>query len=215
MAHDAILQTLQQIGYFIGPHEPLGTRRQGNLGEFIAFHAALSDKLPYSLSMGASGMDPLQNVAAPGLDITYLYFDINNPANDLMYIQEVKTTGQVNLAYADNLVSDHDKLFGGDPALTLNSRIQSMGLRLKLQHQRPDLATRLQSMASTAPLSCTHVRLIPTLVHEKIGTDPKTKMLAVRSQINALGWPLGQIRPWSIGMENLIDRLTRLAQGQP
>jgi hypothetical protein len=119
MAHDALLQTLQQIGYFIGPHEPLGTRRQGNLGEFIAFHAALSDKLPYSLSMGASGMDPLQNVAAPGLDITYLYFDTHNPSNDLIYIQEVKTTGQVSLAYANNLVSDHDKLFGGDPALTL------------------------------------------------------------------------------------------------
>ena len=202
------------MGHFIPSSEALGTRRQGNLGEFIAFHAALSDKLPYTQVMGVSGMDPIQNVAAPGLDITYLYFHPNNPVEDLLYIQEVKTTGQLDLSYADALVADHTKLFGEDPALSFNSRVQSMALRLSLQQQRPDLAKRLRAMTGTAPLGCSHVRLIPTLVHERIGTDPKTKMLAVRSSIQTLGWPIGQIRPWSIGMEGLIDRLTRLARGQ-
>jgi len=212
-AHEALLATLSTLGNFIPPTEELGTRRQGNLGEFISLQVALSSQLPHSRVFGSSAFDPLQNISSAGLDISYAYFDDHDEKNDLLYVQEVKTTGDISLSYANALIKDYEKLFGEDANLTLQTRTQAMAFRLETSEQRPDLATRLRRLAATQPLTCQHVRLIPTIVHELIGADPHKKLLAITSAIGALGWPKEQINGWSIGFQDLISRLDRLARG--
>ncbi|WP_020485989.1 hypothetical protein [Rhizobium leguminosarum] len=156
---------------------------------------------------------PLQDISHSGLDLAYAYFDPFEPSNDLIYLQEVKTTGGIDLSYADNLISDYRKLFGEDGSVTYNTRIQGISMQIELQHQRPDLADRLRNLSETQVSRCNQVRLIPTLVHERVGTAPVEKLVGVKSAITALGWSAQQVAPWSIAMTDLIDRLVRLSRG--
>jgi hypothetical protein len=213
-AHDALLSVLAVAGPFIGPGEPLSTRRQGNLGEFVALHVALSAPLQHTSIHALNAFQPLQDISHAGLDVTYLYFDPSDPGKDAVYIQEVKTTGGENLSYADSLTEDYKKLFEDNAKFTLNTRIQGLAFKLDVGDKRPDLAERLRLVATTEAKLCSKVKLIPTLVHEKVGTDPVTKLVAVKTAITGLGWGASQIEPWSVAFENLIQRLTRMARGQ-
>jgi hypothetical protein len=161
-----------------------------------------------------NAFQPLQDISHAGLDVTYLYFDPLNENNDFLYIQEVKTTADLSLGYADRLAADYRKLFEEDPQFTLNTRIQGLAAKIAWGEKQPLLADRLRNLARTEPKSCTGIKLIPTLVHERPGTDPVVKLLAVKTAISAMGWVPGQIRPWSIAFEGLIQRLTRMARGQ-
>ena len=67
--------------------------------------------------------DPLSGISISGLDLAYVYFDPNDPSSDLLYIQEVKTTGGGNLSYANNLVADYQKLYDGDGRTVLVNRV--------------------------------------------------------------------------------------------
>lgn len=214
-AHETLLTALAVFGNFIGPTQSLGTRRQGNLGEFISLHVATGPaNLQHSKAYAINAFDPLQDVSSPGLDITYAYFDAEDEDRDRLYVQEVKTTGEVSLSYADTLVTDYEKLFGEDPNLTLGTRVQAIAMRVELGEKEPMLANRLRRLASTQPKTCTHIRLVPTLVHELKGTSPQKKLLAVASAISTLGWPMGSINPWGIALTDLVARLGRMARGQ-
>jgi hypothetical protein len=213
-AHEALLAILAKAGPFICATEPLSARRQGNLGEFIALQVALHAPLQYTSVHAMNAFQPLQDISNAGLDVTYLYFAPSDESNDCIYIQEVKTTGGITLDYAETLVDDYQKLFDEDPKFTLNTRIQGIATKIAWGEKRADLADRLRNLARTEPKSCTGVRLIPTLVHERLGTDPVVKLLAVKTAISALGWVSGDIRPWSVAFEDVILRLTRIARGQ-
>jgi hypothetical protein len=210
----ALLAALAKTGPFIAADAQLGTRRQGNLGEFIAFRVGLDAPLQHTSAHALNAFQPLQDVSHAGLDVTYLYFDPLDSSKDAVYIQEVKTTSAATLGYADRLIEDYQKLFEEDPKFTLNTRIQGLAMKLEAGDKRPDLADRLIALAATEARLCTKVKLIPSLVHEKYGTDPVTKLLAVKTAISALGWNSSQVQPWSIALENLIQRLTRMARGQ-
>ena len=212
-AHDALLAILLRVTAPLAPHVALGTRRQGNLGEFVAFFVARNKALNYTHVFALNVFSPLQDISSPGLDLTYAYFDERDPQNDLVYLQEVKTTGGLDLAYADSLTGDYRKLFGEDPALTLNTRLQGVSGKLEYADNRPDLADRIRQLCDTTASRCTRVNLVPTLVHERIGTTPAPKMMAIKTAITALGWAPSQIAPWSIAMDDLINRLTRLSRG--
>ena len=139
-AHEALLAVLSKIGNFIGATEVLGHRRQGNLGEFISLQVAANGALDYSKAYAQNAFDPLQNISRAGLDITYLYFEPIEVGEDLIYIQEVKTTGGLPLSYADGLTEDYEKLFGEDPDFTLNTRVQGLAMMLEVGEHRIDLA---------------------------------------------------------------------------
>jgi len=212
-AHDALVGILAKTSPFLPPGVPLGNRRQGNIGEFMAYHLARTGVLQHHFAFAMNAFNPLQDISQPGLDVTYLYFDQTDPRLDLMYVQEVKATGQLDLAYADKLTTDYSKLFGEDGFLTLNTRIQGLSMQMELAQSRPDLAERLINLSETRAQNCLQVRLVPTLIHERIGTAPVPKLVAVKSAITAFGWDPNHIAPWSIAMEDLLARLSRIAQG--
>ena len=200
---------------FLKSGTDLDNRRQGNLGEFITYWVAHNNKV-YSkcLKFLANAAEPLSAISQPNLDLTFVLFG-ELPSDDLIYIQEVKTTTSTSLSYADALVTDHEKLFGEDLALTLQSRIQVISFKFEHEHNRPDYAERVLNISNDAPSKCARVRLVPTLVHEKNGTKPVTKLVEVRTAIAGKGWPASSIEPWSISLTDLKDRLKRLTWGQP
>ena len=201
---------------FIGPSHLISKSQKGNLGEFISYQIARTDyPTPPHRRFAGNGIKPLSKISGSGLDLAYLYFDAVNPKNDLLYIQEVKTTGAKSLGYFDELTSDYKKLFGVDPNLTLQSRIQDIQNFLEYGEDDLQSAERVGALKGNSPIECVKIHLIPTGVSSKEAGDPSTKMMAVRSSICALGWTEDQVKPWSIVMSDLDDRLVRMARGQP
>jgi len=112
------------------------------------------------------------------------------------------------------LIHDYDKLFGTDPRFTLQTRLQDIKNKLEYEHQRPDLCPRVADLAGRSPQTSPQVRLLPTLVHERLTSDPQTKMLAIRQTLYGKGWALSAVQPWAIGFFDSNARLLRLAMGQ-
>ena len=154
-------------------------------------------------------------MSLPGLDITYVMIDESNSRGDFVCLQEVKTTGDTNLAYANNLVRDYEKLFGYDLDFTLASRLQVVANKFELEQNLPHLCERVLALAGETPSECVRVQLVPTLVHERTGALPVPKLLAIRTAISSQGWTATNIHAWSIALSNLDDKLQRLARGQP
>lgn len=213
-AHSSLLVTLQTMRTrFLGPAEIISHRQEGNLGEFICLQVSMKTPLGATEKFAQNALDPLQDISAAGVDLAYVYFD-DNPSKNLLYIQEIKTTSNPLMTYADNLKADYKKLFGNDLDLTLLSRIQSLANRFEIERNRPDLVDRVLALGADTPQSCTRVHLLPTAVHERNGANPVQKMLAIRTAITAFGWNAAAITPWAIGLTELQDRLLRLARGQ-
>jgi len=118
------------------------------------------------------------------------------------------------LSLADNLISDYDKLFETDPRFTLQTRLQDIKNKLEYEHKQPELCPRITELAGQSPQTSPQVQLLPTLVHERLGSDPQTKMLAIRETLSGKGWPRRAVQPWAIGLFDLNTRLLRLATGQ-
>lgn len=194
----------------------LDTRRQGNLGEFIALRVAL--RHPFSGStpqvFASNAVAPLQPISSAGIDICYAFFDASTSTKDVLWIQETKTTCEKHLSYAHNLTDDYRKLFGTDLNLTLQSRIQVMQNRLELERNLPTLSKRLGALAGTTASACTQIQLMPTLVHDEASEDPVSTLVAVRSAICSLGWQKAQLYAWSIAIHDLEAALTGLAMGK-
>lgn len=160
-----------------------------------------------------NAINPLNSASISGLDLTYLLFHDTDEKLDLAFIQEVKTTGGASLSYADNLITDYEKLFGTNINFTLQSRLQSISTSLEIERKRPDLVARVLKLAGTTPKSCPQIKLFPTAVHELSGTTPVPKMLAIRQAIATQGWPVDSIVPWAVALMDLDERLIRLARG--
>ena len=215
-AHNFLLGHLVRMqANFIGATEELGTRRQGNIGEFIGLRVAYDAGMGGLRKFAANATNPLNTISKTDLDICYILFHESDESRDIIYIQEVKTTFGLTLSYADTLAKDFEKLFGGDPNLTLQSRMQVICTRLEIETNEEHLCERALALAATKPAECTKVRLIPTLVHERVGTQPAPKLVAVRTSIISQGWNGSSVDAWSIAFTDLEDRLTRLARGMP
>ncbi len=213
-AHDALLAELVRINSnFIPPTDNPSNIRRGNLGEFIALRVASLTYPAATQVFAPNAINPLNSASIPGLDLTYLLFHDGDATLDLAFIQEVKTTGGADLGYADNLIADYGKLFGTNINFTLQSRLQTICSSLEIERKRPDLAARVLVLGATTPQACSQVKLIPTMVHERVGTQPVAKMVAIRQAIASQGWSLTSILAWAIALTDLDERLKRLARG--
>lgn len=194
----------------------LTNSQKGNLGEFIAFRIGHENVFydPTLRIVTNNAHDPLNTISISGLDLAYVFFHPTDPAGDLLYIQEVKTTGDSSLAYGDALVTDYEKLYDGDGRTVLVNRVAAIKNRLEFEHRIPDhLLARLDDIVGTSPQNTLQVHLIPTLVHESTGSKPVAKLIGVRTEISGLGWSQSQITAWSIALADLDAGLTKLATG--
>ena len=201
------------VNYFLGIDETPSNSIRGNLGEFIAYHIGRNHVLPQRMEAhAANAWDPLSSISRPDIDIVWAYFG-ELPDGDWVALQEVKTTVTNSLSIADNLIEDYDKLFGENPKLTLRTRLGGLKNRLD-QQGRGHLAPRLTEIGGPpTPGGARGVRLVPTLVHDS-ALDSSTKMAAVRQGLIGKGWLPESIRCWSIQLDNINQRLTRLSRGQ-
>ena len=212
--HDYLLVQLGEVApYFLSPEDPLTTRIKGNLGEFVSFCVGQALAFASYQPFAVNAFDPLKNISSPEIDIVWLRFS-TPPGDDSILLQEVKTTGDPRLTYVSRLTADYSKLFGTDPGLTLHTRLQKIKNVLEFSMGRSDLARRVSRLAGNSPATSPRVRLIPTAVHEKVASQPITKMLAIRDTLLGMGWGADAIQPWSISLTDLDTRMDRLSHGQ-
>jgi len=189
---------------------------KGNLGEFIAFNLSEYDGLvgtSYHAFL-AGAVRPLADSPDPGLDISFIYLDpAGNEDDDRLYIQEVKTTGDSTLAYANALITDYAKLLDSTGSLNLGIRIATLKARMKLERKRPrSEIERIEKLGHPDAAKCTKVRLLPTLVHELSGADAMKKMQQVKAALLAQGWLDQSIEPRSLGLTNLNEGLLSIGK---
>jgi hypothetical protein len=213
--HKFILDELTHLGVtFLSDKLQVNKSVVGNLGEFAAFRLALQDAdFANYKPFAANALNPLSRISRNELDIVWIRFG-ETSKDDLAVLQEVKTTTNPTLAYADNLITDYDKLFEEDPQFTLHTRLWSIKNALEFTMGRPDLCPRVSEMAGTGPANSPKVHLLPTIFHERNGSDPLRKMIAIRSTLCSKDWPTASVKAWGIGLSDLGSRLVRLATGQ-
>ncbi len=216
-AHNWLLTWLREHVTFLSPPATgaiqLSSRMMGNLGETVSMCIGLSLRSPGDRCHPVNAHKPLEDISRPDVDLIWLTF-CDDPRDDFAVIQEVKTTTQSNLSYADTLLDDYAKLFGTDPQTTLHTRLQGLQSVFKYQHREPRLAERVSRLAAKSPRSCrSAVRVMPTLVHDQdCHVSPRNKMLTVAGTLTSRGWE--SVEPWAIGLTDLIERFGRLALGQ-
>lgn len=200
----------------ITPHLPNGVK--GNMGEFVAFHLSQHDGINgagyYPILAGP--VRPLVDAPDQGLDICFVYLDpAGNIENDRLYIQEVKTTGNSDLVYANNLLSDYEKLLGSTGNLNLEARI--LAIKARLMYERglsKDEIERVELLTHPEASKCIKVRLLPTLIHEAVGADPVAKMTYLKAKLLAMGWLDGSVEPRSLGFSKLNEGFLKLSKNQ-
>ena len=218
-AHNAILVWLQQRVASFRTFSPVPTEPdtilKGNLGETISFCVGIWNNFSGYRPFPANAFNPLGTIAKSEIYIVWVFFD-KVGTNDIAVVQEVKTTSDNSFRLADKLVEDYDKLFGTAPKFTLSTRLQSIKSEVEYKLQRPDLLYRVDQLAGNSPITSPKIKLVPTLVHDRQGGNPQTKMLAVRSSLcsSSKGWSSSSVTAWAIGLTDLNDRLIRLAMGQ-
>jgi len=97
---------------------------KGNLSECITFCIGDSTTYRKFKAFPANALDPFSGIARSKVDIVWVFIG-NNEQHDLVVVQEIKATSQSNLAYADSLIADYEKLFGTDVRFTLRARLNS------------------------------------------------------------------------------------------
>lgn len=214
-AHNYLHQRLNFVlhGRWLPRSETLNQRRKGNLGEFVAWCIGQGSTYSTHYAFPANAFDPLSNISVNGIDIVWLFMPDAEDQNDCAVILESKTTTASSTEYVTTVVDDFDKLFGTDPAFTLQSRLQHIKNRLEFSHRRKDLCTRVDALAATTPADCHQITLLPTVIHDLSSTNPDTDLLAVRSMLRAKGWDENKVLPWAVAFNNLGDRLERLSHG--
>ncbi len=203
---------------FGAPNPPLTsitTGQMGNLGEAITYLVGMTDRFsdePYVYALG-SALTPFNPSALTGVDITIIYLDPNGlVANDRLFIQEIKTTGKLNLDYSKALIGDYKKLLDTTvPTLSLMSRVSALKAKLKYEHRfADDKLKRVEDLAQVTAANCTRVRLLPTLIHDR-ASSPVSNLSHVISEIQKQGWPSGCTEAWSISMSKLNEALVHMA----
>jgi hypothetical protein len=212
--HDSILEWLEQHGaIFLASSLEFSERIKGNLGETISFCLGKWFDYQSHIAFPANVFQVIVDISRPAIDIVWLFFGTVEE-NDVAVIQEVKTTGAPSLDYADALIPDYEKLFGTDPSLRLQNRLQAIKNEVEYKLNRPEWCARISNLAGMSPQTSPRIRLVPTLVHELSAADPVPKMVAIRTTLVGKGWPIDAIDAWAVGLSELNPRLIRLAQGQ-
>lgn len=217
-AHHALLTALSEVvgGVFLPSRTPIGHRRKGNLGEFVALHIGRGcNGLPNHRAFPANALHPLQDISCPGIDVVWVLFG-PSPKDDSAILQEVKTTSAEDLSLAYDLSRDYEKLFGTDPSRTLKSRLSAVKNTLEISLGQPSLAHRLTKFIGVDPLTCQNVTLLPTVVYDPLVAPSSTvedKMVIVRTTISGLGWEASSVGSWTIGLDDLDIMLQKLAEG--
>jgi hypothetical protein len=214
-AHDQLLAALNIANtIFLPVGTALTSHRKGSLGEFIALTVGHVNDLANCRVIAANADNPLSNISRPDLDLLWLFFGAT-PSEDFGIVQEVKTTEDSGLNYADRLIEDYAKLFDTDPQFTLQSRFGVAANKMEHMRLGVDLCCRTRELGGISPDTSPGVRLVPTLVHERKGARPVPKLIAVKSTIVASeGWRSSSVECWSIALEGLHNRLARLTWGQ-
>lgn len=214
-AHDALLIWLRENGVtFKTSRAQVLQSIRGNLGESVVFCVGIWNDFRLHTPFAGNALAPLQNISKPGIDILWLVIG-TDATGDIAFLQEVKTTAGLDLAYADTVIADYEKLFGTDANLTLHTRLQEIKTVLQYQHKvSRNILLRVSGLAGNSPASSPKIRLVPTLVHDRNSSPPATKMVAIRETLVGQGWIADAVMPWAIGLTQLDDRLHRLAMGQ-
>jgi hypothetical protein len=211
-AHDSIIAWLKERNIAFRETASLTDNiLRGNIGETITFYIALHNGYEPCHAYPANALRPFNPNSAIDFDIAWVYFG-DNAKDDWAALQEVKTTSGKDLSYANALIPDYEKLFGTNIRLTLQTRLQDIQARLEFGSKRRDLGNRVFRLAGNTPQTSSRVRLLPTMVHEKVGTAPDQKMLAVRETLIGMGW--SEVEAWAIGLSDLDQRLVRIATGK-
>ena len=195
------------------PSEPDNILK-GNLGEAISFCVGNWNRFSNHRPFPANAFNPLNTIAKSGIDIVWILFG-DTDIDDVAILQEVKTTSDSSLNLADELIDDYDKLFGTAPRLTFRTRLDEIKSEVEFKLQRADLLQRVDNLAGNSPKTSPKITLVPTLVHERQGSEPQTKMVAIRSTLcsTTKGWSSSAVESWAIGLSDLNSRLIRLAMG--
>jgi len=206
------------------PITKLTSGRQGNLGEYLSYKVVKASgrygkSKGYTIAiMGA--LTPLQDGAPTGLDTTIIHLDPGGDTDkDCLFIMEVKTTGNMKLTYAKQLVNDYDKLLGTTKvAGSLGQRMNWLQAYLLEVHEfSTEQLERVGDLFQPRPKDCKGVKLMPTLVHDRSCGDQAAinALEDVAKDIEALGWREKNIEPWSIAMNKLTDCLIHLSNNLP
>ena len=214
-AHDHLLAALKAGStQFLASGTALTERRKGNLGEFIALTVGRTNDLQTCRVIAANAHNPLADISRAALDLLWMFFG-SKPSEDLGIVQEVKTTGDSALGYANGLILDYAKLFATDPQFTLQSRFGAAANLMEGLGVTTDLCCRTRILGGISPDTSPQIRLIPTLVHESVGATPVPRLLAVKNTIvSTEGWQGSAVRCWSVALEDIEKRLARLSWGQ-
>jgi len=202
------------------PAGALTEGQRGNVGEFLSYVVARNSGLqgPGFTAALAGALAPLQSGTVTGLDITIVHLAPDgDTTKDRLYILEVKTTGQVVLNYAYELVKDYGKLLDTTrPSTSLGSRMSWLKAKLMMEHEFPDaLLDRVEDLYRPIPSDCTRMTLLPTLVSNLGSGNPVFTLDDVAQRIEALGWPAASIEPWSIALTRLNECIEHLVQRAP
>lgn len=213
--HDILADTTNA---WLSVDSDFNDRVKGNLGEFVAFHVTKHGFNFAGYYFFASNTDsPLSRISGAGLDLAYLFLGADPTGiDDVLIIQEVKTTGSSTLTYAKRLIADHQKLGSVDPSLNLQARVRALKARLRDIHNISDRAIldRVQALAHPDPAKCHKVTLRPTLVYERIGCDPLTTLRDVKEEIEKLGWHGSKILPVGIALSKVNSGFASLAMNK-
>jgi hypothetical protein len=212
--HLAVLEWMRGLPVpFLAQSGAVTRAIKGNIGEAIAFHVGWTHlyREPQYWVFPANALKPVNPIAASDIDIVWLYFGDNG--DDFVLLQEVKSTASPDLSYATEVVDDYNKLFGTDVNRTLHTRLQDLKTKLEYIHKQPSLAKRVSTLAGNSPATSPLIRLVPTVVHELAGSDPVTRLVAIRSTLIGKGWSPAVVTPWSIAITDLEERIGRLAIG--
>jgi hypothetical protein len=216
--HDAVLAWLREnVARFLTAAEATngGNILRGNLGESIAFCISLWHDCETYRVVAVNACRPLSPQSVQDIDIVWVNFAAD-VKDDFAIVQEVKTTSQPTLNYADQLLVDYDKLYGSNVDLTIKSRLKAIKKQLENLvggEEGRALSKRLIALTRTNPGNSSHLKLRPTLVHELSNADSRPKMTAVRTALLGKGWDPDSVEGWGIGLTHLDARLQRLATG--
>lgn len=217
--HEAVLKWLKAtVPRFLSPTEAAsgGNILRGNLGESISFCVSLWHDCGTHKSSAVNALRPMSPQSAIDIDIVWIHF-AQKAKDDFAIVQEVKTTSNLTLNYANELIADYDKLFGTNLDLTLKTRFKSLKAEFLYRvggAQGKEWAERLSPLVGGSPKTSPKTFLRPTLVHEIVGTAPTAKMVAIRNTLLGKGWSPTTVEAWAIGLTDLDRRLQRLALGR-
>lgn len=218
--HNEILRWFQslEISFFESRPSSLNSILKGNIGESIAYYIGRTYCFPQEQYKGykTNAHTPFNSISGTGIDIIWLFL-AQNPSEVLFVLQELKTTtSEDSLSYANRLVDDYNKLFGENPNLTLQSRINKIKNELLDEDpQSQSLGNILRPFPSLAdePARATFIRLSPTLIYDNSQhslDDAVGQMASIIDELVTMGWERSRIDCVTISFSDLEDRFLRL-----